>query len=156
MTIKMVKTGGKLIPTAQGLLDAFTERVEEGGEVLAELRVVGADRSLNQNALFHKMVDRYAQTIGEGRIYCKDELCVNFGIAVEIDFSDGFDVANFFMEPPDWPGHPVMLWSRYFYRKSTSAYTVREMNELIEATIRAIIACGGDVGDLEQERRAIA
>lgn len=156
MTIKMVKSNGKLRPTAQGVLDAFTERVEEGGEVLAELRVVGADRSLNQNALFHKLVDRYSKTIGEGRDYCKDELCINFGIAVEIDVADGFGLANTFMEPPPWPGHLVMLWSRYFIRKSTTAYTVKEMNELIDATMRAIVACGGEVGDLQEERRVVA
>lgn len=143
---------GKLTPTAPGLLDEWLSKMDDGTEVLSELRVVGADRSLNQNAFFHKLVDRYAQTIGESRTYCKDELCIQWGVAVEIDMSDGFDVANRFMEPPPWPGHLTMIWGRYFIRKSTSAYTVKEMTALIDGTIRAIIAAGGEVGDLEQER----
>lgn len=156
MTIKYVKNQGKLIPTAPSLLDQFTERLDEGAEVLAELRVVGADRSLNQNALFHKLVDRYAQTIGEDRVYAKDELCIHWGVAVEIDVSDPFGTANSFLEAPEWPGHLCMHWSRYFFRKSTSAYTVKEMNELIEAAFRAIVMAGGSTADLEQERRVVA
>lgn len=79
--------------------------------------------------LFHALRDEYAKAQGMNMVTAKDTLCVMFGVSLE--YGDDFN-------PPKWPGVFCELWDRRFFRKSTLAYTPKEMAHLIESTEEAI------------------
>jgi hypothetical protein len=79
--------------------------------------------------LFHALRDEYAEAQGMHKVEAKDTLCVLWGVSRE--YGDYF-------VPPKWPGVFCALWGRRFFRKSTLAYTPREMSKLIEGTEESI------------------
>ena len=72
--------------------------------------------------LFHALRDDYAVAQGLNKVEAKDTLCVLYGVSLE--YGDDF-------EPPKWPGVFCQLWGRRFFRKSTLAYTPKQMSHLI-------------------------
>ena len=79
--------------------------------------------------LFHALRDEYAVAQGMNKVEAKDTLCVMFGVSLE--YGDDFT-------PPKWPGVFCGLWGRKFFRKSTLAYTPKEMGHLIDGAQESV------------------
>jgi hypothetical protein len=82
--------------------------------------------------MFHALMNQYAVAQGLNKVDAKDTLCVAFGISME--YGDDF-------QPPKWPGvfcRPKAWQGRVFFRKSTLAYTPKQMSDLIDATQEAV------------------
>lgn len=94
----------------------------------------------SQNAfeLFHVVRDAYAKATGHNNVYAKDELCVMYGVSMEVG-------DDFLSKLPKWPGVFCELWGRKFFRKSTLAMSKEEMNELIGKSYEAVYAAGGSL-----------
>lgn len=84
--------------------------------------------------LFHALMNEYARVNGLNRVDAKDTLCVLYGVSVEFEGKE--------WTPPKWPGvfcRPTCYQGRVFFRKSTLAYTPKQMHDLIEATQEAVL-----------------
>ena len=79
--------------------------------------------------LFHVIRDQYADKKGMDKIEAKNELCLRFGIYIE--YRDTF-------KPPEWPGVFIDYHGEIYFRKSTLAYTKREMMELVDKASMAL------------------
>jgi hypothetical protein len=79
--------------------------------------------------LFHALRDEYSVAQGMQKPEAKDTLCVMYGVSMECE--KGF-------QPPKWPGVFCRLWGRLYFRKSTLAYTPKEMSHLIDGAQEAI------------------
>lgn len=92
--------------------------------------------------LFHALRDEYAVTQGMNKVGAKDTLCVLFGVSEEVG-------DDFLSRLPKWPGVFCQIWGRRFFRKSTLAYTPKEMGYLIDGTQesvgKALVEAGGEI-----------
>ena len=111
-----------------------------------KLSVWESGRSENASRYFHKLRDRYAGAMGYTRAFGKAELKYMWGEWLE--YNDGFEV-------PKWAGQFVQMWVRQniVFIKSTAEYTTKEMNLLIEGTVKSCIENSIDIDDLIKERR---
>lgn len=146
MIVSMVKHGDKLYPC-----DGDKPRVRGFKEGLVEGQVITVEFSKEAPATdeafhyFHLLRDAYASTNGYNKQYAKDELCVQWGVALPI--------GKALEKPPKWSGHVVEIWRRKYLRKSTSQYTKQEMSDLIEGTISACIESGVDIEQIVADYR---
>ncbi len=140
----IVKSHG-ISPEDPAQLWDFCTPLEDGTAVEMRLSVWESGRSENASRYFHKLRDRYAGAMGYTRANAKVELKYNWGDSIRYD--DAFD-------PPPWPGEFVELYGCFVFLKSTAAYTTKEMNLLIEGTVKSCIENSIDIEDLIKERRA--
>lgn len=91
-------------------------------------------RSEDSFELFHVYRDAYAKWKGWSNVYCKNWLCVHYGVAIE------YEPGTF--RPPSWPGIFVEVDNWIHFRKSTLAYTKQEMTDLIARTALDLAEAG--------------
>ncbi len=92
-------------------------------------------RSESAFELFHVYRDEYSRLSGLSPVNAKNWLCVHYGVAIE------YEPGKFV--PPKWPGLFVEVDDWIHFRKSTLAYSKKEMAHLIDGTAQAICEAGG-------------
>lgn len=71
-----------LAEQAQNAVLTAQKRLKNGKYVAITIAEVKQKRSLDENAYFHVLVDRIAQTLGIGADEVKDDLVINYGVAL--------------------------------------------------------------------------
>ena len=124
MITSMIFFDGRLIPNERDRLEAFKSTLTEGQSVTVEFSV---NRHHSERAfkMLHALLGDLSRGLGIDKIRLKDQLCCLYGVAVPLS-----EALN---NIPTWPGHLVAPWEdgKAWIRKSTTAYTVDEMNALI-------------------------
>ncbi len=140
--IKCIVLGWELHPEGQDELGKFCCTLKDGTAVEMKLSVWESGRSENASRYFHKLRDRYAGAMGYTREYAKAELKHDWGVWLQYD--EDFGV-------PKWAGKFVEIYGVIVFMKSTAEYTTKEMNLLIEGTIKSCIENSIDIEDLIKE-----
>ena len=149
MIASMVKINGMLrvIDSDRPALDSWKMKVSEGQIVHVNFAKEAPPASIQARKLFHLLRDRYSAGMGYSKEYAKDELCVLFGVSVTMEEA--------LESRPKWAGHICELWGREYIRKTTTAYTDTEMNDLIAGTEKACVENGVDIEEYAGERGRI-
>ncbi|KKM74865.1 hypothetical protein LCGC14_1396030 [marine sediment metagenome] len=142
--IKCIVKGMELHPE-DDKIHRFCAKIEDGTAVKMKLSVWESGRSENASRYFHKLRDRYAGAMGYTREYAKAELKHDWGVWLQYDED---------FETPKWAGKFVEIFTVIVFMKSTAEYTMKEMNLLIEGTIKSCIDNSIDIEDLIKEREA--
>lgn len=147
MILSMVKLEGKLkvLDGDMPMFREFKDGLSEGQVVEVEFTKEAKSASSQQSKYFHLLRDRYAKGLGYDKERAKDELCVLFGVSIEI--------SEAIKQKPKWAGHIVELWDKEHVRKSTREYTRDEWGALIEGTIMACVENDVPVEDLVGDYR---
>ena len=141
--IKCIVKGKTLYPEGSDKIPEFCTPLKDGTAVEMKLSVWESGRSENASRYFHKLRDRYAGAMGYTREYAKGELKYEWGewLYYEVNF-----------EVPKWAGKFVEMYDRIIFMKSTAEYTTKQMNLLIEGTVKSCIDNSIDIDDLIKER----
>ncbi len=142
--IKCIVRGTSLHPEEPDSIREFCTPLEDGTAVEMKLSVWESGRSENASRYFHKLRDRYAGAMGYTRANGKAELKYAWGVWVYYD--KDFEIQK-------WAGKFVEIYGAIVFMKSTAEYTTKEMNLLIEGTIKSCIDNSIDIEDLIKERR---
>ena len=145
--IKCIVWGKDLVPEDRSKLQEFCAPLEDGTAVEMKLSVWESGRSENTSRYFHKLRDRYAGALGYTREYGKAELKYKWGewLGYDPEYTMDFEV-------PKWAGKFVEIYDAILFMKSTTEYTTKEMNLLIEGTISSCIDNSIEIEDLIKER----
>ncbi len=135
----------KKLQPEPGKVQEFCETIKDGTAVEMKLSVWESGRSENASRYFHKLRDRYAGAMGYTREYAKAELKYQWG--EWLGYTKNFEV-------PKWAGKFVEMYCTVLFMKSTAEYTTKEMNLLIEGTVKSCIENSIDIDDLIKERKA--
>ena len=144
--IKCIVKGMELHPE-DDKIHKFCAKIEDGTAVEMKLSVWESGRSENASRYFHKLRDRYAGALGYTREYGKAELKYKWGeyLGYAPEYGREFEV-------PKWAGKFVEIYDGIFFLKSTAEYTTKQMNLLIEGTIKSCIDNSIEIDDLVKER----
>ena len=134
----------KKLQPEPGKIQEFCETIKDGTAVEMKLSVWESGRSENASRYFHKLRDRYAGALGYTREYAKAELKYKWGEWLEYDEAVS--------EIPKWAGKFVEMYVRILFMKSTTEYTTKQMNLLIEGTIKSCSENDVDIEDIIKER----
>jgi len=139
LTTTMIYHAGKLQPADPAQIEAFKAKLSEGDHVTVEFSV---NRHHSERAfrMFHALVRDLSRGLGVDYQTMKDQVCCQWGVAMPIQ--DALHAI------PEWPGHMVTPWEsgEVWIRKSTTAYTVDEMNSLISGAQLMALENDIDIG----------
>ncbi len=146
--IKCIVKGKTLYPEGSDKIPEFCTPLKDGTAVEMKLSVWESSRSENAGRYFHKLRDRYAGALGYTREYGKAELKYKWGewLGYDPEYTMDFEV-------PKWAGKFVEIYHTIVFMKSTTEYTTKEMNLLIEGTVKSCIENSIGIEDLIKERR---
>ena len=147
VTGQAVMTKGKIQIIDKGSLDIFKKSRRDGDRLRYIFETWQDKRSEEAHRYFHALRDAYSAVQLFAKPYAKIELKYFWGIYVQ--YSEGFI-------PPIWSGRFAQYpaggsTARIYFFKSILVYTVKEMNLIIEGTIKSCIDVGADIEELMQE-----
>ena len=144
MTTKARYTNGTIAPLTYDKIKAFKAKLKDGDFVELGFRRWRESRTDRQNRYLHALIQRYRSAMGYSMTAAKNELCIEFGIAIKIANWEDFDT-------PEWYGIFCEYHDVTYFRKSTTVYTTKEMKELIDGIKLAMTDNGIDYQDIEPE-----
>ena len=138
-------TKGQIEILDKGSLDTFKKSRRDGDRLRFTFETWQDKRSEEAHRYFHALRDAYSAIQLIVKPYAKIELKYLWGVYVQ--YNDDFI-------PPIWSGrfaeYPAGGAWIYFF-KSILVYTVKEMNLIIEGTIKSCIDVGADIEELIQD-----
>ena len=138
-------TKGQIEILDKDSLDIFKKSRRDGDRLRYIFETWQDKRSEEAHRYFHALRDAYSAIQLIAKPYAKIELKYLWGVYVQ--YNDDFI-------PPIWSGrfaeYPAGGAWIYFF-KSILVYTVKEMNLIIEGTIKSCIDVGADIEELMQE-----
>ncbi len=138
-------TKGQIEILDKDSLDTFKKSRREGDRLRYIFETWQDKRSEEAHRYFHALRDAYSAVQLFAKPYAKIELKYFWGVYVQ--YNDDFT-------PPPWSGrfaeYPAGGAWIYFF-KSILVYTVKEMNLIIEGTIKSCIDVGADIEELIQD-----
>ncbi len=138
-------TKGQIEILDKDSLDTFKKSRRDGDRLRYIFETWQDKRSEEAHRYFHALRDAYSAVQLLVKPYTKIELKYFWGVYVQ--YNDDFT-------PPSWSGrfaeYPAGGAWIYFF-KSILVYTVKEMNLIIEGTIKSCIDVGADIEELIQD-----
>ena len=104
----------------------------------------GTGRSLMQNARLHALFQRIIDQHGIPMSQIKNMFCIEYGIALTWE--------EFLLDPPVWTFRVVEHEGRKWVRKSTTAYSMREFNNLMKNVELYCNENDIDISDIMQDK----
>ncbi len=140
-------TKGQIEILDKDSLDTFKKSRRDGDRLRFIFETWQDKRSEEAHRYFHVLRDSYAAAQFITKPYAKIELKYLWGIYLQ--YSNDFI-------PPLWPGRFAQYpaggsTARIYFFKSILVYTVKEMNLIIEGTIKSCIDVGADIEELMQD-----